>query len=134
MAQENKDPRKPDAPQEQAPAVADKQSIQSSKIEIVDTLRGKAMPIPLVFGGRKEDVVYDYMLDQYGFPHYQVSYAHATELLANRGGRIYRLVSPSKVRVKIRNVNFQTEDTTIIAHEPMLVDGKMQWVEKRNIA
>jgi hypothetical protein len=73
------------------------------KVKVCDTLKANASIIHLSTPGRNYPPV-EYTVT--GKPIYEIPYDYASRILANLGGRVFKLISPDNLQVLIPNNSF----------------------------
>lgn len=88
-------------------------------VVVVDVTKG-VFPDTLHYNLRDKDrtlMTVEPSFDEFGDPCYQIPRFYAERLLQNLGGRTYRLVSPTKLIIKMPNGRGGSNIVTVVAHE-----------------
>jgi hypothetical protein len=97
-------------------------------VVVVDVTKG-VFPDTLHYNLRDKDrtlMTVEPSFDEFGDPCYQIPRFYAERLLQNLGGRTYRLVSPTKLIIKMPNGRGGSNIVTVVAHKKC---GDGQWHE-----
>ncbi len=103
-------------------------------IEIVEEPCPKVLSEIMYFnpGPGKDPIAYAPVFDKYDFAHFKVRRDYGERLLANQGGRVFRLYYPHMLTIRVPNNQFGTDLKTIFSWKVDVEEGtgKVRLIER----